>query len=326
MAASLGQVGRIVMQMDARLSDTVRKSPILGIDGAPGVVTFDPNQQTAFARAEDGVHVNPGVGSYGVRVVVGASYSTQRSQTNAAFAEIMRGNPDMAPVVAPFWAQTLDFPGADKFAQALAAMAPEPVKAILQPEGQDNAPDPAQLSQALKQCQDALQEAIKLGQEAQQDADEAMAGKEEAERLSEAKERELEIKAYEAETKRLQVLGASQEQAEQLVRGLIAQMLDHPDPLPGDPPMQQDQPEAEEIPDQPEMAEVPTMEAQPMPQEQPPEPDPQIAQILDGQRVMAEMLGQLQSAMAKPRKRVPVRDKAGNIVSVIDSIVDEVQE
>jgi hypothetical protein len=259
-------------------------------------------------------------------VVVGASYSTQRSQTNAAFAEIMRGNPDMAPVVAPFWAQTLDFPGADKFAQALAAMAPEPVKAILQPEGQDNAPDPAQLSQALKQCQDALQEAIKLGQEAQQDADEAMAGKEEAERVSSAKQRELEIKAYEAETKRLQVLGASQEQAEQLVRGLIAQMLDHPDPLPGDPPMQQEQPEAEEIPDQPEMAEVPTMEAQPMPQEQPPEPDPQIAQILDGQRVMAEMLGQLQSAMAKPRKRVPVRDKAGNIVSVIDSIVDEVQE
>ncbi|NDH54818.1 MAG: hypothetical protein EBY24_23230, partial [Betaproteobacteria bacterium] len=169
--ASLGRVGDIVLQMDARLSDTRRKVPIIGVDGSPGSVVFDPEQDASFKRDPDGACVNPSVGSYGVRVVIGASYSTQRAQTNAAFGEIMRTSPQLAQIVAPFWAQTLDFPGSEKFAQAMAAMAPAPVKAILQPEGQDKGPDPAELSHQLDQCKQALQEAIQHAHDAQSDAD-----------------------------------------------------------------------------------------------------------------------------------------------------------
>lgn len=268
LAASLGQVGRIVMQMDARLTDTRRTQPIMGVDGTPGQVNVDPAQKQAFMRAADGkVTINPAQGSYGVRVVVGASYSTQRTQTNAAFAEIMRGNKELAPVVAPFWAQTLDFPGSDKFAQAMAAMAPAPVKAILQPEGADKGPDPAALAQQLKQCQDALQEAIQHAHDAQQDADEAIAAQADAKRIAEVRERELDIKAYQAETDRLKVTGANVEQVQAITRDLIEQMLQQPDPLPGE----QEQPEQPAMPEQmpgpgespvPEQAESPAIEPQ----------------------------------------------------------------
>ncbi len=254
MAASLGQVGNIVMQMDAKLSDTQRKQPIIGVDGSAGSVTVDPDQKEAFARSPAGVTINPNVGKYGVRVVIGASYSTQRTQTNAAFTEIMRGNPEMAPTVAPFWAQTLDFPGSDKFAQAMAAMAPAPVKAILQPEGQEDAPDPAKMAQELDQCKKALEEAIKLAHESQEDADEAIAGQADAKRLAEVKARELDIKAYEAETNRLKVTGANSEQIQTIVSDLVNQMLMNPDPLPGDPapPAALDQAAPEELPEQAE--------------------------------------------------------------------------
>ncbi len=256
MAASLGQVGKIIMQMDARLSDTQRKQPTIGIDGSAGSVNVDPDQKSAFQRSPDGVTINPSVGEYGVMVVVGASYSTQRTQTNAAFTEMMRGNPELAQTIAPFWAQTLDFPGSDKFAQAMATMAPAPIKAILQPEGQEDAPDPAKLAQQISEMQQALQEAIQHAHDAQQDADEAIAEAANAKRIAEVKERELDIKAYDSETKRLQVTGASDEQVKFIVNDLIQTMLDNPDPLPGDQ-------ESYETP------------AEPMPEEQgEPMPDP----------------------------------------------------
>jgi hypothetical protein len=234
MAAALGQVGNIVMQMDAKLSDTQRKQPIIGVDGSAGSVTVNPDQKESFARGPEGVTINPNVGKYGVRVVVGASYSTQRTQTNAAFTEIMRGNPELAPTVAPFWAQTLDFPGSDKFAQAMAAMAPAPVKAILQPEGQDQAPDPAKMAQQLAEMKKALDEALQHAHSAQEDADAAIASEADAKRLAEVKERELDIQAYNAETARLKVTGANEEQMRAITTGLINEILSRPEPLPGD--------------------------------------------------------------------------------------------
>jgi len=280
LSASLGHLGRIVMDMDARLADTRRQMPIMGVDGSSGQIGVDPEQKQAFARQPGGeVTINPRVGKYGVRVVTGASYSTQRTQTNAAFAEIMRGNKEMAPVVAPFWAQTLDFPGSDKFAQAMASMAPPAVKAILQPEGGEKGPDPAAMAQQLKQVQEALQEAIQHAKEAQDDADEAMSAAADAKRSAESKLRELDIKAYQAETDRLKVTGANDDQIQAIVRDLINQMLMQPDPLPGDPMApdgsqqhemaEQEAPEQEPMqePEQYEQAQPETAGIEPMGQE-----------------------------------------------------------
>jgi hypothetical protein len=343
MAASLGQVGQIVMQMDARLSDTRRKQPILGVDGAAGSVTVDPEQDSAFQRGPEGVTINPTKGKYGVRVVVGASYSTQRTQTNAAFAEIMRGNKELAPTVAPFWAQTLDFPGSDKFAQAMAAMAPPPVKAILQPEDGEKKIDPAEMAAALAQCQAALQEATQIAHEAESDAQEAN------DKLN-AKEEENKVRQYEAETNRLKVTGANEEQIQAIVQELVEQMLAGEAPLPGD---GEPLPGAEMGTNQPETG----MPAAPA---APPEPDPKVVALEQkatelettfGQKSQAleATVKQLQDAVTRheslrldekiqalleqnkaliaavkaPRKRTPVKDKDGSITHVIDTPEDD---
>ena len=343
LSASLGQVGKVVMQMDARLADTQREQPIIGVDGSAGKIDVNPDQKTSFERQPGGgVSINPNVGKYGVRVVVGASYSTQRSQTNAAFGEIMRGNPELAPTVAPFWAQTLDFPGSDKFAQAMAAMAPPPVKAIIQPEGQDEGPDPAKMAQqmqemqqALQETQQALQEAIQHAKDAQEDADQAIAAVADSKRLAEVKERELDIEAYNAETNRLKVTGANVDQIEAVTRDLIQQMLDHPDPLPGEQGEQEpiegpgpDGSPAHELAEgeQPE----PMEPAEPV---QPAGPSPDVAAMVQAigmqaqhHGAMANAIAELAHSVGKPRTKIPVRDKHGNITHVIEQGSDDMQE
>lgn len=317
MAASLGHVGRVVMQMDARLSDTEREHTTLNVDGSTGKYGVSPAQKTAFERSENGAVVNPRVGDYDVRVVVGASYATQRSQTNAAFTEMMRSNPDLAPTVAPFWAQTLDFAGSDKFAQAMAEMSPPPVKAILQPEstGEKDQNSPQKMAQqmqqmqaATKQLQDALNEAVQHAKDAQEDADKAIQALSEERQNNELKEREANIKAYEAETKRLSVIGVNADQAQELVRGLIEEMIANPSPMDGEDTEPQD-----EAPKEP----VVNHELQALLQSH--------AQLADGQNKLNDAVGQLINHTKAPRKNTAVRDSAGNIIHTIQSI-EEPQE
>jgi hypothetical protein len=233
LSASLGQVGKLCMDMIPRLIDKPRQVRILGIDETPGSVTINPQQQGAVVESQGELSINPNVGRYDVRVVVGASYATQRSQAQAAFTEMMRANPALTPALAPLWAQTLDVPHADKLAQVLTAMAPEPVKAVLQPE-QQGKPTTEQLVGQVEQLKQALQEAIQHAQDAQADADQAQAECERLKNDSETRERELEIKAYDAETKRAQVLGLAEKDVKLLVVQTIEQMLSRPDPLPGE--------------------------------------------------------------------------------------------
>lgn len=228
LAASLGQVGRVCLQMIPKLIDTKRTQRIMGIDMNPGSVLIDPEQEKPLEHTEAGVSINPGVGTYDVRVVVGASYSTQRSQAQAALAEVMRTSPNLTPAIAPLWAQTLDVPHADKLAQVLAAMAPPAVQAVLNPDGAKQ-PKPEQLMQQIQQLQQGLQEAIQHAHDAQADADEA----EEKLRKLEA---DKEVAQYEAETNRLKVTGANEEQIKAIVGELVTQMLsDASRVLPGDP-------------------------------------------------------------------------------------------
>lgn len=235
LASSLGQVGRILVQMSAKLIDTKRQQRIMGIDMTPGAITVDPEQQQAVQHGEQGIIINPNVGTYDVRVVVGTAYSTQRAQAQSALSEIMRNNPDMTPAIAPLWAQTLDVPNADKLAQVLTAMAPPAVQAILNPDT-GKQPKPEQLMQQIQQAQAALKEAIQHAHDAQQEADQATQELHNKQQENEAKERELNIKAYDAETKRLQLATVSMtpEQIKMMVAQTVDTMLSHPDPLPSE--------------------------------------------------------------------------------------------
>ncbi len=268
LAGSLGQVGRICIQMSAKLIDTKRQQRILGIDMKPASITIDPKQEQAAVQTDQGISINPNVGTYDVRVVVGASYSTQRSQAQAALGEVMRNNPNMTPAVAPLWAQNLDIPHADKLAQVLTAMAPPAVQAILNPDASKQ-PKPEQLLQQVEQAQAALKEAIQHAHDAQADADEAEQQLRDKSAELDAKARELDIKAYEAETKRLQLTSAAMTPDE--IRMMVAQtidtMLSHPDPLPGEasrpqPDVPQQQP-ADSDPPEPEPPAPPDLAAPP---------------------------------------------------------------
>lgn len=228
--ASIGQVGKLCMEMIPRLIDTRRQLRILGIDERPGSITINPEQETPIQDSDKGMSINPNIGTYDVRVVVGASYTTQRSQAQVALNEVMARNPDMAPAVAPLWAQTLDIPYADKLAQALIAVAPPAVKAVLQPETEQEGPTVAELTAKVEQLQQALQEATGIAQEAEQDAAEANA------KLAD-KSSENEVRQYEAETNRLKVTGANEEQIKAIVGELMNQMLTSPAPLGDEAPM-----------------------------------------------------------------------------------------
>ena len=251
LAVSIAACGRIVLDMLPKLVDTKRQMRILGFDGTPGDVTLDPQQpQPAMETPDGGISINPNIGRYDVRVVVGASFSTQRTQSQAAFSEMMRNNPGMTAAIAPLWAKTLDIADSDKLAQVFTAMAPPEVRAILQPAGaKESGPGKAELAQQLEQCKQALQEAIQHAHDAQQDADRAIATAAEEKRLAAVRERELNIKAYDAETNRLKITGANEAQMQAIVRDLITQMLESPDPLPGDPIAEQGEaPESNEMP------------------------------------------------------------------------------
>jgi len=275
LAASLGQVGRIVIQMAAKLIDTKRQQRILGIDMKPGSVTIDPEQQEALRQTDQGVIINPNVGKYDVRVVVGASYSTQRSQAQAALSEVMRNNPDMTPAIAPLWAQSLDIPHADKLAQVLTAMAPAPVQAILNPDSAKQ-PKPEQLLQQVHQAQDALKEAIQHAHDAQADADKAEQELRDKRAELNARERELDIKAYEAETKRIQATSAVMTPDE--IRLMVAQtvdtMLSHPAPLPSEvsEPASEPEPAPPDVPDAAPPPEPGLEQPDPAAQQQPTNP------------------------------------------------------
>ncbi|MCW1958142.1 MAG: hypothetical protein KIH64_006270 [Mycobacterium sp.] len=234
LAASLGQVGKLCMEMIPRLIDTKRQLRILGIDQTPGRVTIDPEQEQAFAESEGGLSINPNVGKYDVRIVAGASFSTQRQQAQQAYTEMMRANPQMMPAIAPLWAQTLDVPHADKLAQVLTAVAPDPVKAILQP---DQTETTATLKAQNDQLKQALEEATTLARDAQQDADEAQAEVEKLKAESAVKEDEIAIKAYDARTKRLQVMGTAltPDQVAAIAHQAVLAILQQPEPgTPGD--------------------------------------------------------------------------------------------
>lgn len=245
LAAGIGQVGKLVMEMIPRLIDTKRQLRILGIDNAPSNITLDPGQAEALQETDQGLVINPNVGRYDVRVVVGASFSTQRQQAQAAFTEMMRANPNMTPAIAPLWAQTLDVPYADKLAQVLTAVAPPEVKAILDPDSSKQ-PTSADLMSQVQQLQAGLQEAIQHAEDAQREADQLRAEKEEAEDKNA-------IAAYDAETKRLVGLkdAISPEQVQQLVVQTIETMMSNPDPLPGEAieqPLDEQQPVSEPWP------------------------------------------------------------------------------
>lgn len=181
---SIEHLGRIVVDMIPRVYDTQRQMRILGADGKSSEVMVDPTNPNAVQRqGTKVVAINPGVGTYDVRVVAGASYTTQRQDAAEGIAEILQASPALVPILAPALVKMKDWPEAEKISRMILAMAPPEIQAIAN-EGQEDeqGPDPQQMvlqmqqmGQQMTQMQQALQEAGQAVQAAQAEAEKAKA-------------------------------------------------------------------------------------------------------------------------------------------------------
>jgi hypothetical protein len=159
LSRSIEHAGRIVVDMIPKLYDVKRQARILGIDGQQDQVDIDPEMGQAVRRDKGKVvAINPGVGTYDVRVVAGPNYVTQREEAAEGITNVLQAAPQFAPALVPALVKLRDWPDADKVSRMLLAMAPPEVQAIAA-EGQNGeTPIPPQLRAQMQQMQQQLQE------------------------------------------------------------------------------------------------------------------------------------------------------------------------
>ncbi len=233
-AISLQQVGRILIDMDRKLTDTARTVRTMGEDGKAGQIRFDPDLPDAVAmKGQEVTAINPRIGEYDLRVKVGPSYLTQNEETATELAEIFRGAPQLLPALGPLWVQMKGIPNAELTKRLLIALAPPEIQQVYAEEDKD--PIPAAAKAALAQKDQQIQQ---LSQ-ALEKASEAAEGKDiERERLRlerEQAEAEIVTNGYRAVTDRLKVTPPmTPEQIHQLVASTVAEALAVPPVEPDD--------------------------------------------------------------------------------------------
>jgi hypothetical protein len=110
-----------------------------------GEVEPVPGWQLGMPIPQGAKYIDLKQGDYSVMPVTGKSYATRRQEAAAAIAEVMNAAPMLAPIIAPFWLDELDYPGAKKIAE----IAKKTLPPNLQPN-QGGEPDPQQLQQQLE--------------------------------------------------------------------------------------------------------------------------------------------------------------------------------
>ena len=149
--ATLNHLGKTLIDLIPRIYDSERtvrimredeshepvriNVPVMGVDGKPMLLN-DLNQ-----------------GAYDVRVKIGPSYATRRSEAADSMLQFIQAVPQAAGVAGDLVARNMDWPGADEIAERLRRMLP--------PQVTSDAPAlDAQLAQARQQAyQEALAQA-----------------------------------------------------------------------------------------------------------------------------------------------------------------------
>jgi hypothetical protein len=218
LSRSIEHAGRIVVDMIPKLYDVKRQARILGLDGQQEQIDVDPSMGQAVRRDKGKVvAINPGVGTYDVRVVAGPNYVTQREEAAEGMTAVLQAAPQFAPALVPALVKLRDWPDADKVARMLMAMAPPEVQAIANEGNNGEQPIPPQLRAQLQQMQQQIEQ---MG--AMLDAGEKELGRLETENKSLKADKQIEmgklalqaeegesteaIAMYRAETERIKAL------------------------------------------------------------------------------------------------------------------------
>lgn len=181
--------GRVLIDLIPSVYNAERMIRVLGEDGAPKVVQIGPQgdpKQGVFDLAR---------GKYDLVVESGPSFTTKREEINLFLTEVLRANPNTAPLLMDVIVRNMDFPESDKVAQRFKAMLPPQVSAM---ESQGEDADPAAMAAQLAQAQMQIQQMGQALQEAQSDMQAKMA-QVEVERQKAAAQIQLEREKTQAE-------------------------------------------------------------------------------------------------------------------------------
>lgn len=168
---SMEHMGRIIVQMIPRVYDTRRQAKIMGEDGEQTQVEIVPDMEMPVQKQGGKVvAINPSVGAYDVRVKIGPSYTSMRTEASQRLVEISQGNPALGAALAPLLVKLNDMPEADKIAKVAIALLPPNVQQVYAEEENDDIPAAAkakmqaqeqqiqQMTQAMDQASQAIQQ------------------------------------------------------------------------------------------------------------------------------------------------------------------------
>jgi hypothetical protein len=153
---SMEHMGRIIVAMIPPIMDTPRQAKILGEDGEQTEIEINPEMPEAVAKQNGKlIAINPGVGAYDVRVKVGPSYTSMRTEASQRLVELSQGNPALGAALAPLLVKLNDMPEAEKIAKVAIALLPPNVQKVYADDDSTDIPDAvkAQLDQQEQQMQ-----------------------------------------------------------------------------------------------------------------------------------------------------------------------------
>jgi len=170
---SMEHMGRIIVDMIPKIYDTERQAKILGEDGEQSSIMISPEMPMAAAkRGNKVIAINPSIGAYDVRVKIGPSYTSMRTEASQRLVEISQGNPALGAALAPLLVKLNDMPEADKIAKVAIALLPPNVQQVYSEEEADDIPAAVkaqmqQMQYQIKQMSQAMDQAGSVIQDLQ---------------------------------------------------------------------------------------------------------------------------------------------------------------
>lgn len=150
---SITQVGRILVFAIPEIYDTERVIKIVGDEDEVKTVGINGKREEEQEESFD-----LSKGRYNVRVITGASFTTQRQEAAAAYSDLISKMPDLMPVIGDLVFKYQDTAGAQAISSRLRKLV-DP-KLLDEDEREEDAPDPEkeQMAAALQEMQTALQQ------------------------------------------------------------------------------------------------------------------------------------------------------------------------
>lgn len=148
---SIEQVGRIIIAMVPEVYDSARIIQIVGPEEEQISVGING------AEAQEGQEAlhDLTIGTYDVRVTVGASYTSKRQEAAALLGDVLKNNPQLINLLGDIWAKNLDVPGAEAMAERLKQLLPPEIRNA---EQKNVDPEKEQMAAIIQQLQGQIQQ------------------------------------------------------------------------------------------------------------------------------------------------------------------------